>query len=262
MTVLTSAPHVNLIKHTHPQGIVELVLNRPERKNAFVTELYNVLIEEIILADQQANVRVLIIRGEDDFSTGNDLNDFIENPPQDNNAPPLLLLKTAHFFSKPLIIAIKGFAVGIGVTLPLHADLVYCDTTAKFKLPFLTLGLTPEGASTLLLTQRAGYLKAAELLLLGEVFDAQAALEAKLVNRIVEGDVYQFALQKAQQLATLPIESLKTSKALLKDTSTNVVQRINHEGDIFVATMKGPQFKEAAQAFKEKRKPDFLQFEQ
>jgi enoyl-CoA hydratase/carnithine racemase len=260
--MLTSSPHANLIKHVHPQGIVELVLNRPERKNAFVNELYLALIDEITLADQQADVRVLIIRGEDDFSAGNDLNDFIENPPQDNNAPPLQLLKTAHLFSKPLIIAIKGFAVGIGVTLPLHADLVYCDANAKFKLPFLTLGLTPEGASTLLLTQRAGYLKAAELLLLGEVFDASAALEAKLVNRIIEGDVYQFALQKAQQLALLPMASLKISKALLKDTSSDVLQRINKEGDIFVETIKGPQFKEAAQAFKEKRKPDFLQFEE
>lgn len=261
MSIQTSTPHVNLIKHLHPQGIVELVLNRPERKNAFIVDLYNALTQEIVLADQDSTVKVLIIRGEKDFSAGNDLQDFIDNPPQDHHAPAFKLLLAAHQFSKPLLMAIKGFAIGIGVTLPLHADLVYCDLSAQFKLPFLTLGLTPEGASTALLVQRAGYLKAAELLLLAEPFNAQTAVDAKIINQIIDGDVYQHTLQKSQQLAALPSAALKASKALLKNTTDSTAERITREADIFINALKGPQFKEAVQAFKEKRQPDFLQFE-
>lgn len=261
MNTQTELPSQSLIQHFHEQGILELVLNRPERKNAFNIELYNALEQAIVQADQNNQVKVLIIRGDKDFSAGNDLQDFIENPPADCDAPAFKLLRAAHLFSKPLIVAIKGFAVGIGTTLPLHADLVYCDQAAKFKLPFLQLGLTPEGASTLLLPQRAGYLKAAELLLLGDVFDASTALEAKIINSIVETDVYEYSLKKAQQMAALPLETLKASKALLRDTTGSTVQRINQEADVFISCFAKPHLKEALQAFKEKRQPDFRQFE-
>ncbi|MFA9204430.1 MAG: enoyl-CoA hydratase-related protein, partial [Flavobacteriales bacterium] len=152
---------------------------------------------------------------------------------------------------------------GIGTTLLLHADLVYCDATARFQMPFVSLGLSPEGASSLLLQQRAGYLKAAELLLLAEPFNAQTALEAKLVNAVIEGDVYAYARQKAERLLNLPEASLRLTKQLLKQAQPQqaVIACINHESQVFMQRVKSPEVLEALMAFKEKRAPNFRQFD-
>lgn len=261
-----SAPHPHLNAQLHDNGILELVLNRPQRKNAFFGEFYMALAQALAEADQSDAVRVLLLRGEQDFSAGNDLQDFIDHPPQNTDAPAFVVLRAAATFSKPLVIAIKGVAIGIGSTLLLHADLVYTDSNVRFQLPFLTLGLVPEGASTLLLPQRAGYLKAAELLLLGEPFDAQTALAAGLVNQIItsdneNGDVYTHTLAKAARLTRLPAISLKLSKQLLRGNTEAVLEQINAEGRHFIERAQSPALHEAVAAFKEKRQPDFRQFD-
>ncbi|RYZ84627.1 MAG: enoyl-CoA hydratase [Moraxellaceae bacterium] len=259
-------PHRNLNAQLHNSGILELVLNRPERKNAFFGDFYSALAQALHEADQSANVRVVLLRGEQDFSAGNDLQDFIDHPPKNTDAPAFALLRAVASFSKPLVIAVKGVAIGIGSTLLLHADLVYTDSNARFQLPFLNLGLVPEGASTLLLPQRAGYLKAAELLLLGEPFNAQAALSAGLVNQIIKGgvegdDVYAHALAKAERLTRLPVISLQVSKQLLRGNTDAVLEQINAEGRHFIKRAQSPALHEAVAAFKEKRQPDFRQFD-
>ncbi len=259
-------PHPNLISTLHDNGILELVLNRPTRKNAFIGEFYMALVNALNEADQSASVKVVLLRGEQDFSAGNDLQDFVDNPPVDNKAPAFLLLLAATNFSKPLIMAIKGVAVGIGSTLLLHADLVYADHKALFQMPFLSLGLTPEGGATLLLPERAGYLKAAEILLLAEPFNAQTAKEAGLVNQVITddqdgNDVYAFAMKKALRLTQLPVATLKTTKQLLRSRVSEVTERIQLEGDLFIERTRTPAMHEAINAFKEKRAPNFNQFD-
>ena len=258
--------HPNLISTLHDNGVLELVLNRPERKNAFFGDFYMAVVDAFKEADQSNHVKVLLLRGEQDFSAGNDLQDFVEHPPTDNNAPAFLLLMAATNFSKPLIIAIKGVAIGIGSTLLLHADLVYADSKARFQMPFLSLGLTPEGGATLLLPERAGYLKAAEILMLAEPFNAQAALEAGLVNQIISeddtgNDVYAHAMTKAVRLTQLPVATLKTTKQLLRSRNAEINTRIQLEGDFFIERARSDAMHEAIAAFKEKRAPDFNQFD-
>ncbi len=269
LTCLTQ-PHANLQAQLE-DGVLELVLNRPERKNALFSDFYLAVEQALLEADQVAAVRVVILRGiEGDFTAGNDLQDFAKSAADTTSTmaseegPPFKVLRAAANLSKPLIIAVRGVAVGIGTTLLLHADLVYCDTSARFQMPFVSLGLSPEGASSMLLQQRAGYLKAAELLLLAEPFDAQTALDAKLVNAIIDGDVYAYARQKAARLISLPEASLRLSKQLLKQAQPQqaVIDCINHESRVFMQRVKSPEVLEALTAFKEKRAPNFRQFDQ
>lgn len=262
-------PHTNLMA-TLQDGILELILNRPERKNALFSEFYLALEAALIEADQAHDVRVVILRGVDaDFTAGNDLQDFAKSAADTSNTiasqdgPPFRVLRAAANLSKPLIIAVRGVAVGIGTTILLHADLVYCDASARFQMPFVSLGLSPEGASSMLLQQRAGYLKAAELLLLAEPFNAQTALEAKLVNAVIDGDVYAHARQKAERLLSLPAASVRMTKQLLRQAQPQqaVIDCINHESVLFMQRVKSPEVLEALQAFKEKRAPNFRQFD-
>jgi enoyl-CoA hydratase/carnithine racemase len=246
-------------------GVLTLAINRPKAKNALYGDLYLWIAKALDEADQDKNVRVVILRGEDaDFSAGNDMQDFMKSAamkdqirPEDG--PPFILLKSAAKFSKPLISAVRGVAIGIGVTILLHCDLVYADETALFQIPFVSLGLSPEGASSKLLARQAGHVKAAELLLTADRFDSAKALSANLINSI-ESDVYATASKKASQLASLPLASLIQSKALMKHDVDEIVSWIDHEAVIFMSRVGSPEMMEAVQAFMQKRKPDFTQF--
>nr|WP_174506442.1 enoyl-CoA hydratase-related protein [Acinetobacter sp. Marseille-Q1620] len=246
-------------------GVLTLAINRPKAKNALYGELYLWIAQAIDEADLNKDVRVIILRGLDnDFTAGNDMQDFLSfaQKPLTGKAgdnPPFVLLKSAAKFSKPLIVAIKGVAIGIGVTLLLHTDLVYSDNTALFQIPFVTLGLSPEGAASKLLIQQAGYHRAAELLFTAQKFNAEKALNAGLVNEIVE-DVYAHADMQAKLLAALPIASLKQTKALIKHNLQEIIDCIDDEAEIFMKRVQSPEMAEAVQAFMQKRKPDFSQF--
>jgi enoyl-CoA hydratase/carnithine racemase len=263
---------LSCIQQPHPhlnaqldQGVLSLAIHRPEAKNALYGELYLWIARALDEADQDPEVRVVILRGQDaDFSAGNDMQDFmkfIQSPLQGKagDTPPFVVLKAAAQFSKPLIAAVRGVAIGIGVTLLLHADLVYSDTTALFQIPFVSLGLSPEGASSQLLVQQAGYHQAAELLLTAQKFKAEKALQVGLINSIEE-DVYTKASQQAQLLAALPLASLKQTKALMKHNLTDIIACIDHEAEIFMQRVGSPEMLEAVQAFMQKRKPNFSQF--
>lgn len=257
-------PHPHLQANLQ-DGVLSLAINRAEAKNALYGELYLWIAQALDEADQDPSVRVAILRGVDqDFTAGNDMKDFMQvvQAPltvKAGDTPPFVLLKAAARFSKPLIMAVRGVAIGIGVTLLLHADLVYADHTALFQIPFVSLGLSPEGAASQLLVQQAGYHKAAELLFTAKKFDAQTAERANLVNAVVE-DVYQTAQQTAAHLAALPLASLKQSKALMKQDLANIIQCIDDEAVIFMQRVRSPEMQEALQAFMQKRKPDFSQF--
>ena len=237
-------PHEHLNANLD-NGVLTLAINRPQAKNALYTELYLWIAKALDEADQDNSVRVVILRGADaDFSAGNDMQDF---------------MKSAAKFSKPLIAAVRGVAIGIGVTILLHCDLVYADNTALFQIPFVSLGLSPEGASSKLLARQAGHVKAAELLLTADRFNSEKALATNLINSIEE-DVYTTAQKKAAQLAALPLASLVQSKALMKHDVDEIVSWIDHEAVIFMSRVGSPEMMEAVAAFMQKRKPDFSQF--
>lgn len=244
------------------QGILMLTLNRPTRKNALHGELYLAVEAALLQADRDPACKVVLLRGDQDFSAGNDLQDFAsgQSSQQGIDAPPFKVLRAATRLSKPLVIAVRGVAVGIGSTLLLHADLVYCDSSARFGLPFVSLGLSPEGGSSRLLVERAGYLRAAELLLLAEPFDAAKAASAGLVTEVVD-DPYAHALQKAQRLTHLPTASVRLTKAMLRGETSQSVELINSEAETFVERTHSAEMREALSAFAEKRLPNFAQFD-
>ena len=253
-------PHQHLNANLE-NGILTLAINRPEAKNALYSELYLWIAKAIDEADLDRDVRVVLLRGADaDFSAGNDMKDFLaslqlQQQGHEGDGPPFVLLKSAARLSKPLICAVRG----IGVTVLLHADLVYSDNTALFQIPFVSLGLSPEGASSKLLIQQGGYHKAAELLLTAQKFNSEKAVSAGLVNSI-EDDVYGHALRQAQALAALPLASLVQTKALMKHNLEEIVQCIDDEAVVFMKRVKSPEMAEAVAAFMQKRKPDFAQF--
>ena len=175
------------------------------------------------------------------------------------DAPVWRFLQEVSAFPKPLIAAVCGPAVGIGTTLLLHCDLVYCGDNAAFSLPFINLGVCPEAASSLLLPQMLGYHRAAEALLLGEPFMAEAALEVGLVNRVVPpSECNTLAQMQAKKLARKPLSSLMETKRLMKGGQAKAVsERIVEEGAVFARMLREPAAKEALTAFMEKRHPDF-----
>ena len=241
-------------------GIMAIELNRPGKKNALTSAMYALLTEALIEAERDDAVRVILFHGKPDvFTAGNDLEDFMQRPPQDEDTPVFRFLSAASQAAKPLVAAVNGAAVGIGTTLLLHCDLVYAGDNARFRLPFASLGLVPEFASSYLLPMVAGYQRAAELLMLGESFGPEVALAAGFVTRVVPAaQTLDTAREAARKLAALPAKSVRLTKALLKGTHAAAVRnQLQVEGRHFREMLSEPAAREALAAFIEKRKPDF-----
>ena len=249
---------------THVEaGVMTLTFNRVDKKNSITRAMYAALADGLERAAQDAAVRVALIQGDATvFSAGNDIGDF-QNAPADpgprEQQPVWRFLRAIATFPKPIVAAVCGPAVGVGTTLLLHCDLVYAGDNAAFALPFVNLGLVPEAASSLLLPQMLGYHRAAEALLLGEPFMAEAALEVGLVNRVVPPtECNAAAQQQARKLAAKPLASLIETKRLMKGgQQAAVLARMNEEGQLFGRMLHEPAAREAFAAFAERRKPDF-----
>jgi enoyl-CoA hydratase/carnithine racemase len=245
------------------EGILTLRFNRPEKKNALTLAMYTTLAEAIGRADEDDAVRVVLISGTQVcFTSGNDLADFMNTPPIGKESPVMQFLGVLSQARKPLVAAVSGTAVGVGVTMLLHCDLVYAGESALFQLPFVNLGLSPEAGSTLLLPRMMGHQRAAELLLLGEAFSAEKAREVGIVNAVCpDGELLEMALHKAGQLAAQPAAAVRLAKALMKRGDATVVREtIAEEGERFMERLRSPEAAEALRAFIEKRKPDFSRF--
>lgn len=243
--------------------MARITLDRPEKKNAITAEMYVQLAEALAAADADPQVRAILLSGSRDcFTAGNDLADFLQRPPSGAGSPTWRFLETLPSVAKPIVAAVAGPAVGVGTTMLLHCDLVYAAPTARFQLPFVALGIVPELGSTVLLPLLAGYQRAAELLLLGQPFDAQKAFDIGLVSEIVSPEkLLETAEKAAARLAELPPESLRLTKRLMKAPNAELVRRtIEEEGRIFRERLASPEAKEALRAFLEKRKPDFSRF--
>jgi enoyl-CoA hydratase/carnithine racemase len=250
---------MDILTHRHG-AVLEIEFNRPQKKNAFTSDMYTALAAAIGEAEADDTVRAILFRGQPAiFTSGNDVEDFVKRPPQGTDSPVFRFLEAASEAAKPLIAAVNGPAVGIGTTLLLHCDLVYAGDDARFRLPFASLGLVPEFASSYLLPLVAGYQRAAELLLLGEAFDAQAAYAAGFVTRVVPAaQALEAAREAARKVAALPVKSIRLTKALLKSAHAAAVRnQLKVEGDYFRAMLGEPAAREALSAFLEKRAPDF-----
>lgn len=249
----------DILSHAE-HGVLTLTLNRVERKNSLNVAMYAALADAIEGAAQDAAVRVVVIQGHETvFSAGNDIQDFLQNPPAGQDSPVFRFLRGIATFPKPLLAAVCGPAVGVGTTMLLHCDLVYAGDNAAFSMPFVNLGLCPEAASSLLVPRMFGYHRAAEALLLGEPFYAEAALEVGLVNRIVPpSETNALAQQQAHKLAAKPLASLIETKRLMKGPQQEVVlRRMAEEGAVFGRMLREPAALEAMSAFMAKRHPDF-----
>ena len=252
-------PQPEILTHVE-SGIMTLTLNRLERKNSITAAMYGLLADAIGQAAADRAIRVVVLQGHETiFCAGNDIGDFLNQPPAGTDSPVFRFLRGIASFPKPLVAAVCGPAVGIGTTLLLHCDLVYAGDNAAFSLPFVNLGLCPEAASSLLLPQMLGYHRAAEALLLGEPFMAEAALEVGLVNRVVPPlEANGVAQAAARKLAAKPPSSLAETKRLMKHgMQAQVLRQMAEEGASFGRMLGEPAAKEAFGAFMDKRKPDF-----
>jgi enoyl-CoA hydratase/carnithine racemase len=242
--------------------ILQLRLDRPEKKNALTRNMYLGMIEAIQQAEADAAVRVVLITGTQDcFTAGNDLMDFANAKPGETS-PAILYLQTLAGAQKPVVAAVGGVAVGIGTTMLLHCDLVYAALDARFQLPFVNLGLCPEAGSSALLPELMGHRRAAQFLFFGEPFGAEPARDLGIVNAVVSAnELMATATAKARQLAEKPPAALQTTKALLKrSTAGAVADAMARETERFAALLQGPEAREAMMAFMERRKPDFSKF--
>lgn len=253
----------DLIISRRTESTALIQINRPGKKNALTVDMYEALSNALDAAEHDDRVRVHLILGTADcFTAGNDLTDFLHNPPVDEGSPVLRFLQTISSLRKPLVAGVTGPAVGIGTTLLLHCDIVVAGEHAYFQMPFTRLGLCPEAGSSLLLPLSAGPRLAAELLLYGNAFDAEKAARAGLVNEIVpDAEVHEIATSRAEEIAALPPGSVQLTKQLLRSPFASQTREvIESESRQFLARLRSAEAKEALNAFVEKRAPDFSRF--
>lgn len=239
------------------RGLLTLQLNRPDKKNALTRAMYSQLAEALEQADADPQINAVLIQGSSEcFTAGNDIGDFLEQPPSDLDSPPFHFMKSLLNCRKPVIAAVAGAAVGIGTTLLLHCDLVYISRDARLRMPFVNLGLCPEFGSSLILPRLLGHAKAAELLLLGEGFTGeQAAAWGIATEALGSGEA---ALAKAREMAerfeALAPGAVQVSKQLMKGVDREQLRQvIEEEGALFVQRLKSPEAIAALSGFMDKR---------
>jgi enoyl-CoA hydratase/carnithine racemase len=246
--------------------ILHIILNRPEKKNALTREMYTGIANAIKQGENDQNIRVILIYGNgDSFCAGNDLKDFqnIDHFKSSEERSSASLIQELMDAKKPIIGAIKGYAIGIGSTMLLHFDLLYAAPDAKFQFPFTKLGLVPEFGSTFNLPELVGKFRAAELLFFGDFFTGEEAHYIGMVNKLyIKEELIEKVKTIAEQLAERPPTALRTTKNLIKKFHKSILEKlISEEGAEFVKRQVSPEAQEAFKAFFERRKPDFSKFE-
>ena len=241
-------------------SILRVELNRPAKRNAMTSAMYVTLADIFNGAAKDEQVRVVLWHGAGaSFCAGNDLEDFLKNPPGPGESPQSRLMHALIDFDKPLVAAVQGAAIGGGTTMLLHCDFVYAGESAKFQMPFINLAVVPEFGSSCAVPARIGHLRAAELILLGLPFDARRAAELGLVTQAVpDQTLLATATETARKLATKPAGALQASKRLMKRSFREQIQvAMKSENEEFSVQVRSDDAKEAFTAFLEKRKPDF-----
>ena len=251
---------MDILNHIDDQRVGHIQINRAERKNSLTTAMYQTMADLLRSYDADDNVSVILLYGLPEmFCAGNDLSDFLANPLNGSDSPVVQFLYALRDLQKPLVVSVNGVAVGIGATMLLHADFVVAADDAKFQMPFVNLGLCPEGGSSLLLAQRAGYLRAAEVLMFGDFFTANEALDMQIVSKVLpHHETLRYATHQAHHLATKSPAAMRATKQLLKASNADALRiTLDTEIERFGQMLKGPDAREAMTAFMEKRKPNF-----
>jgi enoyl-CoA hydratase/carnithine racemase len=242
-------------------GVMCLTLARPEKKNALTNAMYAALGEALIRAESDATVRVVVFDAEGDaFTAGNDIADFAAVAAGTMGREEM----KAHVFlsalaraRKPYVAAVHGLAVGVGVTMLMHCDLVYVAEDARLTTPFVNLAVVPEAASSLLIPARIGHARAYAMFALGEPVDGRTAAAIGLANAALPASqVRTAAMSAARTLAKKPIGALQATKMLMRDAAT-IEAVMAREGEIFGARLRTAEAAEAFRAFAERREPDF-----
>ena len=251
------------ISVSRDEAVMRLAFNRPEKKNAITAAMYAALADALEDAEKDDNIRAVLFEATGDmFTAGNDIGDFMagaSTPSDPHQTPPVMrFLYALAKAEKPLIAAVQGGAVGVGVTMLLHCDLVYASKNATFHTPFVDLALVPEAASSLILPRIAGHQRAAELLLLGEKIDAWRAEELGFVNEVVGNKkIARAGLKAAKKFAEKAPAAVRLTKNLMKGDREEIIARMKEEGAHFAAQLSSAEFREAGEAFLQKRAPDF-----
>jgi enoyl-CoA hydratase/carnithine racemase len=247
---------------TQSDAVLEVLFNRPEKKNALTAAMYAAVVDAFRHADADSSIRAVLLSGSGEtFTSGNDIKDFQARAATNEAMHASPFLDALSSLATPLVAAVNGAAIGVGTTMLAHADLVIAARSARFVMPFTSLGLVPEAASSLLFPRLVGHQRASALLLLGEALDAETAHDWGLVNQVVaDEDLMSTARGLAVRLAALPPEAMRLTKNLIKNGRDDVPGRIAEELVLFRERLRSPEAAEAFQAFVEKRKPDFLKF--
>ena len=251
---------MNELLTEHSGSILRVQFNRPAKKNAMTMAMYTGLADLLNEADKDDSVNVVLLHGAgDSFTAGNDLEDFAKNPPGPGDSPQARLMNALIRFSKPLVAAVHGVAIGGGTTILTHFDFVYAAESARFQIPFINLALVPEFGSSFLLPRQIGYLQAAELILLGGTFTAARASELGFVTAVVpDPNLLEKATETAQTLARKPAVALRACKDLMKRPQREQLeQAVARELQEFAVRVRSAETKKAIAAFFEKRPPDF-----
>ncbi|MCC9598682.1 MULTISPECIES: enoyl-CoA hydratase [unclassified Rubrivivax] len=255
------------IKTATLAGVATIEIARPEKKNALTIAMYETMAAALEAAVADPAVRAVLITGQPGiFTSGNDIEDFMARPPAEGpeamDSPVFRFMRALLNCDKPVVAAVTGAAIGIGTTMLLHCDFVYVSDEARLAMPFTSLGLVPEFASSLLVPQLMGHARAAEKLLLGDAFTPEQAVECGIANAVLPaGEVVAHARRVAERFNALPPGAVRESKQLLRGpTRAAVLEAMRTEGERFTRRLRSPEAMEAFQAFFQKRKPDFSKF--
>lgn len=255
------------IKTATLAGVATIEIARPEKKNALTIAMYETMAAALEAAVADPAVRAVLITGQPGiFTSGNDIEDFMARPPAEGpeamDSPVFRFMRALLNCDKPVVVAVTGAAIGIGTTMLLHCDFVYVSDEARLAMPFTSLGLVPEFASSLLVPQLMGHARAAEKLLLGDAFTPEQAVDCGIANAVLPaGEVVAHARRVAERFNALPPGAVRESKQLLRGpTRAAVLEAMRTEGERFTRRLRSPEAMEAFQAFFQKRKPDFSKF--
>lgn len=239
--------------------VLKITFNRPDKKNALTHAMYTKVVEAMRAAEDDDGVRAVLFTGAGEaFTAGNDLIDFRDNPPLAADSPVAQFLNCLLTAKKPLVMAVNGIGVGVGLTMLLHADIVYASENAVLTAPFVDLALVPEAGSSMLLPARVGHAMAAEIVMLGRKVTAQEALAMGLVSRVLSSaDLVPAAEKAALALAKKAPQSIRRTKELMRGNVETVAERMALEGKYFGEQLMSPELAEAVMAFMQKREPNF-----
>ncbi len=248
-------------------GVATIEIARPEKKNAITVAMYQAMCDALLDAQEDGAVRAVLITGQPGiFTSGNDIEDFMSRAPQSGSdhseSPVFQFMRALTNCDKPVIAAVTGAAIGIGTTLLLHCDFVYVSDEARLAMPFASLGLVPEFASSLIIPALMGRARASEKLLLGDPFTGADAVECGIANAVLPAaEVVNHARRVAERFNALPPGAVRQSKQLMRRANGDrVLETIGVEGAVFSDRLSSPEAREAFTAFFQKRKPDFSQF--